>query len=478
MSCRSLLISCGLLALAGCGVDLKKDLVASPDPQLLRDNGVVLIADVCVYQEGLSQSDDYFAIAESRNDADALLTAAASRLRDAGVPVHATLVPFVCGALHDKANPPVKAAENIGGPVTSVPQPFGIQGSIKADQAYLSALSQLATLGFYYATTGRLGPGNGVDNTSSWEKFEKSAHVIADRTGATSVLYLGVLGYSETSGRAAALGIGRFMFGMATGVLTGGHVIIIPGQNTDGRLVSATLVDLPSGEAVWSNAIRGAGDPMKPEIVADAEALDRLLSDLLQRTTAEDRSFRDNVLDLEKERGSPAKGAIVTAPEKIDLSCRALAISIPHGATFTEFVRQGFIRILRAANLYDGHNGLPLSVHIDSIDSSSMGGGWWEIDLTVGVTGKPPISVKSRYDFSSSFRGDVACARMQQSLEPAVEAAFRKIIQTPGFGDLLRPATQSAPISMLQPGLLSDANQSEPAQGGSRPFAKALRGFG
>ncbi len=61
--------ACAFLLLSGCA-DLKKELTASPEPQFPRGNGVVLIAEVCVQQEGLTENADYFALAESRSPAD------------------------------------------------------------------------------------------------------------------------------------------------------------------------------------------------------------------------------------------------------------------------------------------------------------------------------------------------------------------------------------------------------------------------
>jgi hypothetical protein len=45
--------------------------------------------------------------------------------------------------------------------------------------------------------------------------------------------------------------------------------------------MAASLVDLRGRMVVRSNAVRAAGDPIKPEVISDANMLDLLLKDAI-----------------------------------------------------------------------------------------------------------------------------------------------------------------------------------------------------
>ncbi len=261
-------------------------------PLLNRPGGVLLMVDSCIQYDALGDDDDYFMIEESTSGAQALLDVATKYLKDDGVPVRAIL-PFVCGARHGLGNTPEKVADRLNGTVISAQQPYGISDEIKSDREYVGALSILATYVFQHAATQKkssdsnASSGQLPDLVSSTE-FKRAVAVIQERTRASSILYLGVAGTSLSPGKVAAQKIiGAILatgVGFATAAMsTGYYLLFIPGNQIDGRIMGAGLVDLESSDLAWGNAVRAGGDPMKPEVVSNPDALTLLLRDLMYR---------------------------------------------------------------------------------------------------------------------------------------------------------------------------------------------------
>lgn len=295
MARRTLLALTIAVAVGGC---------AAPPPTVQRvvahsavadAGGTLLVVDVCLNYSPLGTG-DYFVIADARQGARALEAATRPFLDAADMRTRTTLIPFVCGALHDPANAPKRVASEVDGAVSERAQPLWVAPEVATDADYVSALQTLATHVFRrsvaeYDKDKPLAPDASTNTTADDdERARRAAALVARKSGRTSLLYLGVTGHSLSSGKAAATGIARVIAGVALSVAIGPvftaggaqyGVVFVPGGPADKRQMAAGLYDLKQGHLVRSRVVGGGGDPMKPEVLAERNGLNLLLRDLL-----------------------------------------------------------------------------------------------------------------------------------------------------------------------------------------------------
>ena len=300
-----------VLAAAGC---------AAPPPSVQRvvahgaaadAGGTLLVVDVCLNYSPLVTG-DYFVIASARSGAAALELATQRFLDAADVRSRSALIPFVCGALHDPANAPKRVADEIDGAVSERAQPLWVAPALAADADYVNALQTLATHVFRRSVAAYdkdKPPAPALDTNTNTntnavnvnvnvtaadaaddERARRAAAVVAQKSGRSSLLYVGVTGHSLSSGKATAAGVAGVVAGLAISlglgpVFTAGGaqygVVFVPGGPVDKRQMAAGLVDLRQGQLVRSRVVGSGGDPMKPEVVAERNGLNLLLRDLL-----------------------------------------------------------------------------------------------------------------------------------------------------------------------------------------------------
>lgn len=280
-----------VLASAGCA--------APPPPMAQRvlahgaaadAGGTLLLVDVCLNYSAMGTG-DYFVIAEARKGAEALQAATRTFLEAVDMRARTELIPFVCGALHDPVNAPKRVADGIGHPIDMRPQPLWVAPNLAADTAYVDALQTLATGLFRHsvAANGKEKSSGSVSPTDDGHA-RSAAALVAERSGRSSLLYLGVTGHSLSPGMATATGIARVMAGVALSVAVGPvftaggtqyGVVFVPGGPADKRRMAAALYDLKQSRIVRSGVIEGGGDPTKPEVIAEQDGLTLLLRDLL-----------------------------------------------------------------------------------------------------------------------------------------------------------------------------------------------------
>lgn len=282
------------LAAAGC---------AAPPPSVQRvvahgaaadAGGTLLVVDVCLNHSPLTEG-DYFVIANARQGAKALELATQQFLDAADVRVRSSLIPFVCGALHDPANVPKRVADEIDGAVSERAQPLWVAPDLVADADYVNSLQILASHVFRrslaaYDKDKPPAPDARPDTPADDQLARRAAATVARKSGRSTLLYVGVTGHSLSSGKAAAAGVARVVAGVAMSiavgpVFTGGGVqvnaIFVPGGPVDKRQMAAGLFDLRQGQLLRSRVVGGGGDPMKPEVLAERDGLNLLLRDLL-----------------------------------------------------------------------------------------------------------------------------------------------------------------------------------------------------
>lgn len=281
----------GLIAatLMACSAAPPSTNIVTHDSTLSRQQGVLLLVDVCIQKDGLGDSGDSFIIAESKYGAGKTMDALRFYVTDSDIPINAEII-TVCAAKHgDKTT--IRASAKSGAEIHNVSQPIYADSTVLQDADYLHALSDVSTYAFERAALNNSkADTNNTAKAINNIKFLAAAEIIQLRTGASSILYTGILGTSRSGGKALAQGVGSFLVGMGTGIATAGlgasyYVMFMPGQSISGRFMEGALIDLESGELTWSNAVKVAGNPAKAETWSSPDPLDLLFHDLFFQKT-------------------------------------------------------------------------------------------------------------------------------------------------------------------------------------------------
>ena len=276
-----------LLLLAGCAAPQKK-FERVQDAYLQTSGGPLMIVDVCVFQDAIGDADDYHMVTESKAGAERIVEVARDYLRDKNITVKASLVPYACGVIGAKGNEPQLVRLDLASPAVMLKRPFAPSDDIASNEPLIDALNVLATSAYERALSEnfamiaqRGGQPLPPMKSHTPEELRSAMSVVQQALNADSLIYVGVQGYSQSGGKAFAAGTGRFLVALATGLATG--IAIIPGGTTDGSVLTAATFDLKAGELRRTSAIRGLGDPKKPDAVADKRFINALFYRLLHR---------------------------------------------------------------------------------------------------------------------------------------------------------------------------------------------------
>jgi hypothetical protein len=213
-------------------------------------------------------------------------------IQDSGIPVKTEAL-LVGGARLNSDNSLLTVADTVGGPKRQAGQPLWTSENIANDPQYIKALGVVSTYVLERAAVSKNKPNSGgqgpsPDNSSltTINDFHGAAEIIKQKSGVSSVLFLGILGKSRSTERAIAENILKYSVGMGVAVATYGlgrnfYLIFIPGSEFDGMIMEGALVDLESGQLTWSNAVRIPFDPIKPENMSNGDFLDLLFHDIM-----------------------------------------------------------------------------------------------------------------------------------------------------------------------------------------------------
>lgn len=273
--------------LSGCAANAPMSRQVSADPLLERQGGVVLLVDASVQIETLGPG-DYFVIDEAKSGGQATLAALRKYAEENNISIRGEIV-SVGGARLNRDKSPILVADKVGAQTRQVPQPLWVPNSIANDPEYVGALGVVSTYAFERAAISSAKSKDEVEPPSvTIDEFHKAAAVIKERTQASSVLFLGVLGKSRSDTSEVVDFVARFTIGEAVaigtaGLGTGYYAIFIPGHFTgrNGMTMESALIDLESGQLTWSNAVQAPQDPIHPENMANAGTLDLLLHNIM-----------------------------------------------------------------------------------------------------------------------------------------------------------------------------------------------------
>lgn len=290
MSFRNLGILIIAIMFAGCAGTHKVKYVQQHDPIMDRNGGVVLLVDVC-NQIDVVGDNDYFVINESKEVIQALVKETRTYLEQNGVQVLAEVTPFVCGAFDTPENTPMKVADKQGDTIMESQKPYGVADELINDPEYLNALTTISTYVFEREMIKIIRHYSKKDTQSlslivTDDQLKTASEIIKAKTNASSILYVGLKGTKISGGKKFGQGLFSFTVGMATGIATAGMgtgywVSYMPGRNKDWKYSGAGLINLESGELVWSSWSSAQGNPLKPEKVATTDSIELLLKDLV-----------------------------------------------------------------------------------------------------------------------------------------------------------------------------------------------------
>ncbi len=271
-----------LIMFTGCGTPSMVRYVHNHDPIMDKNDGVILLVDVCNQVDVLGHG-DYCIIDESKEVASAIVEPIKTYLEQNGVPVKTEMVPFVCGAFDNAENIPSKVSEKIGEDVTEARKPYGIADYFKEDSEYLKSLTTLSTYVLERSVSGK------TENSMTIipeEQFKEAVRIIRSKENASSLIYVGLKGRKISGGKKFTQGLVRWTTGIATAVATAGlgagvAVSYWPGGNVDGKFFLAGLVNLETEELSWKNYYSAQGDPLEVEEMIKYYKINTLLKDLV-----------------------------------------------------------------------------------------------------------------------------------------------------------------------------------------------------
>jgi hypothetical protein len=284
---KSLAFVAALLLVGGCAAPQKK-FERVQDAYLQASGGPIIVVDSCVFQDAIGEADDYYMVTEAKLGAEKIVEITRDYLVEKGIPVKAMLVPYSCGVIGPKGNEAQLARLDLASPALMTKRPFSPSVEVADNEPLVAALNVLATSAYERAVSeGIAGISRGRGQQLPPMKIHTSDEVKAAATqvrlafNADSLIYFGVHGYSQSGGKAFAMGTGRILVGVLTGVATG--IAFIPGGSTDGTLFTVAAFDLKEGEIRRSGTSRGLGDPKKSDVVSDKRFIIPALHGLLHR---------------------------------------------------------------------------------------------------------------------------------------------------------------------------------------------------
>jgi len=129
--------------------------VVSHDPTLSRQEGVLLLIDVCIQKDTIGDDGDFFVIAESRNAAQTLQKMLCTYVEDSKIPIR-TEVLMVCAAKHGSTEH-ILVGDKFDAEPRLAPQPLYIEKETEFDRQYIDAISTISTYAFERAATSKGG---------------------------------------------------------------------------------------------------------------------------------------------------------------------------------------------------------------------------------------------------------------------------------------------------------------------------------
>jgi hypothetical protein len=265
-------------------------------------------------------------------------------------------------------------------------------------------------------------------------------------------LFLNIAGTTISQGKAVGQLLGQVAVGTLVGAATAGlgtgyALMYAPGGVRDAVYIGAALIDLESAVVNWSNGILLSADPLDVSKISNIRVLNELYFDLMYRSPISMEMEKLNIKRMVQKTKTPVCLIDLTNKEKkFDGLCRGAMLRNPQ--LVHRSIQEIFNGFLRAAGLYNYHDGVKLSGSLDSIDlSCDMTGAWWDIQLSLSNDHGKTMQVQSRYEFDSFFNGTKSYNQAKDAFGPAVQKLIGEIINDPKFYELIELKAQPERVS-------------------------------
>jgi len=210
---------------------------------------VAIINDVCIWRDNVG-SDDYWSIKDSQIAESFMLEGAKEYLRQKGYHIVFQISPFV-GAFK-KPEMLFRVAQREGAKILNKHPPFYISESLNTDEPYKQALIKVIRQVLQSVEQEKLPPS---EVFLSKADIQQSLDIIANRIGADTALFLignGVI-VSKSKSVAQAIATGILTTALTMGMFTYSQ------WNVSYLDTFVGLVNLKTGEVLWSNSLRLEG---------------------------------------------------------------------------------------------------------------------------------------------------------------------------------------------------------------------------
>lgn len=218
-----------------------------------------IINDVCIARDEIGS--EYFLIEESKATESLMLESAATYLGEKGYQIKFQLSPLVCA--FKAADKKFKVAKQQGMAVSDEYPPFFTSKILRNDEPYKQAVDAVTSQILEVVAQKKESP---ASIFLSDESVQKNLDIISKRVNTDTILFLLGDGTVISTGEKIVGVFGGVAVGIVTGIATAGLVIYVPGGLVSYLDTYAALVDMKTGEMLWSNAIRlTGGDPTEKE---------------------------------------------------------------------------------------------------------------------------------------------------------------------------------------------------------------------
>jgi curli biogenesis system outer membrane secretion channel CsgG len=149
-------------------------------------------------------------------------------------------------------------------------------------------------------------------------------------------------------------------------------------------------------------------------------------------------SSTDNIIKLKSklsEPGTKVKLGTFTESDSIGgISCRGDgSINVSPGKTQAKYIEDALKTELYNAGLYAVDADTELVGELVSLKASSVSQAYWEIELFISSNKSAGYSVKTRFEFETSWMAGIACKNLVDAYGPAVQRLISEIVDHPDF---------------------------------------------
>ena len=147
-----------------------------------------------------------------------------------------------------------------------------------------------------------------------------------------------------------------------------------------------------------------------------------------------------NVLNFQKQlpETNVSLGSFVDSNHMEELTCRLLGpIDVSRGKSKAEYIKDAMQTELFLAQVYSVDSDVIIEGKLDAVNFSSVSPANWEFEFTVSSNLYTGYTVKTKYEFNTSYSAYSACKNVADAFGPAVQDLINTIVTHPDFSKLV-----------------------------------------